>query len=60
VAAGDTLWDIAQQTFGNLLRWGEIYTLNQQLIESAARRNGYAEATTVMGSSPEPACHCQG
>ncbi|GGU08381.1 hypothetical protein [Streptomyces coeruleorubidus] len=41
MAAGDTLWDIAQQTFDNLLRWEGIYTLNQQLIESAARRHGY-------------------
>ncbi|MFE5893300.1 alpha/beta fold hydrolase [Streptomyces sp. NPDC056462] len=42
VASGDTLWDIAQQTLGDGLRWDSVYTLNRQTIEDEARRHGYA------------------
>ncbi|MEU0074115.1 LysM peptidoglycan-binding domain-containing protein [Streptomyces sp. NPDC006332] len=44
VVPGDTLWDIAQQTLGNPLLWEEIYTPNQQTIEDAARRHGFASS----------------
>ncbi|WP_330468774.1 alpha/beta fold hydrolase [Streptomyces longwoodensis] len=42
VAPGDTLWDIAYRTLGDALRWDRVYTLNQQAIDGAARRHGYA------------------
>ncbi|WP_326673436.1 LysM peptidoglycan-binding domain-containing protein [Streptomyces canus] len=44
VVPGDTLWDIAQRTFGNPLLWENVYTLNQQTIEDEAHRHGYASS----------------
>lgn len=44
VASGDTLWDIAQQTLGNALRWDRVFTLNRQTVEDEARRHGYASS----------------
>ena len=37
----DTLWGIAECYLGDGLRWEEIYELNKEVIEEAARENGY-------------------
>ncbi len=39
--SGDTLWSIATRFLGNGARWPEIYTVNQNNIETAAKNNGY-------------------
>ncbi|MFJ4487302.1 alpha/beta fold hydrolase [Streptomyces longwoodensis] len=44
VASGDTLWDIAHRTLGDALRWDRVYALNQQALDRAARRHGYASS----------------
>ncbi|MFF9819358.1 alpha/beta fold hydrolase [Streptomyces sp. NPDC014006] len=44
VASGNTLWDIAQQTLGNALRWDTVYALNRRTIEDEARRHAYASS----------------
>ncbi|MFD5467756.1 alpha/beta fold hydrolase [Kitasatospora sp. NPDC127059] len=41
VAPGNTLWDIAQQTLGDAMRWDSLYDLNRQAIEHEALRHGY-------------------
>lgn len=40
IARGDTLWEIAKTKLGNGNRWKEIYTLNKDTIEKAAKANG--------------------
>ncbi len=40
VVKGDTLWTIAKQVLGSALRYAEIYSLNRETIESAARGRG--------------------
>ncbi|MBO5145007.1 MAG: LysM peptidoglycan-binding domain-containing protein [Lachnospiraceae bacterium] len=40
VARGDTLWTIADKLLGTPLRYAEIYELNQEVIENAARSRG--------------------
>ncbi|MFF8929716.1 alpha/beta fold hydrolase [Streptomyces longwoodensis] len=65
VASGDTLWDIAHRTLGDALRWDRVYALNQQALDRAARRHGYASsdrghwifpgtALTLPGAGPAP------
>ncbi|MEU5663286.1 alpha/beta fold hydrolase [Streptomyces longwoodensis] len=65
VAPGDTLWDIAHRTLGDALRWDRVYALNQQALDRAARRHGYASsdrghwifpgtALTLPGAGPAP------
>ncbi|MEU5254396.1 alpha/beta fold hydrolase [Streptomyces longwoodensis] len=65
VAPGDTLWDIAHRTLGDALRWDRVYALNQQALDRAARRHGYASsdrghwvfpgtALTLPGTGPAP------
>lgn len=44
VAQGDTLWDIAQKYLGNGARWTELYKLNKDTIEEAARQHGQASS----------------
>lgn len=45
VKAGDTLWDIARIHLGNGSRSGEIYTLNREAIEAAAKEHGRASSS---------------
>ena len=40
VQSGDSLWSIAQLQLGSGTRYQEIYTLNQTVIEDAAKRQG--------------------
>lgn len=40
VAYGDTLWEIAKTKLGDGNRWKEIYELNKETIENAAKVNG--------------------
>lgn len=40
VKSGDKLWDIAQKYLGGGSRWSEIYTLNQDILESTAKSHG--------------------
>ncbi|MFE3928019.1 LysM peptidoglycan-binding domain-containing protein [Streptomyces sp. YIM B13508] len=44
VVPGDTLWDIAQRELGSGLLWNRIYDANDQTIEDAARRYGFASS----------------
>ena len=46
VVSGDTLWDIARRCLGNGTRWKEIYDLNADTIESAARSRGLGSSST--------------
>lgn len=45
VAKGDTLWTIADQTLGSALRYAEIYNLNQETIETAAKSRGKKDSS---------------
>ncbi|MCM1039386.1 MAG: LysM peptidoglycan-binding domain-containing protein [Ruminococcus sp.] len=40
VKEGDTLWSIAEEMLGSSYRYTEIYNLNQNVIEEAARNQG--------------------
>ena len=40
VVFGDTLWEIAKTKLGDGNRWKEIYELNKDTIENAAKANG--------------------
>ena len=40
VVEGDTLWDIARRTYGDGLKWEDIYNANQNLIEDVANGRG--------------------
>ena len=40
VQKGDTLWSIAKEQLGSPLRYAEIYDLNEDVIEEAARGRG--------------------
>lgn len=42
VAAGDTLWDLADRLLGDGGRWRELYEANRAAIEAAARAHGLA------------------
>jgi len=44
VVSGDTLWGIAQRKLGDGSRWRDIYNLNKETIESAARTRGLASS----------------
>ena len=39
VVSGDCLWNIAKKQLGNGSKWGTIYTLNQDTIESTAKEH---------------------
>lgn len=45
VAKGDTLWKIASQTLGSPARYAEIYDLNRDVIEEAARGRGKRDSS---------------
>lgn len=40
VKKGDNLWAIAKRLMGSSSRWKEIYTLNESVIEAAAKKYG--------------------
>lgn len=44
IRSGDTLWGIAQRKLGKGSRYYEIYKLNKNKIESAARKYGYGSS----------------
>lgn len=41
IKKGDTLWDIAARHLGGGRRWKEIYNLNKNAIEKAAKAHGF-------------------
>lgn len=45
VKSGDTLWDIARISLGNGARSGELYALNQEVIEATAKKRGRASSS---------------
>lgn len=45
VVKGDTLWKIASQTLGSPTRYAEIYDLNKEVLEEAARRRGKRDSS---------------
>lgn len=45
VKQGDNLWDIARVKLGNGSRQTEIYTLNKDVIEAAAKKHGRASSS---------------
>ena len=45
VKQGDNLWDIARVKLGNGARQAEIYTLNREVIEAAAKKHGRASSS---------------
>jgi len=40
IAAGDTLWSIAQKFYGDGSRWNELYIQNQAILELTAKDKG--------------------
>lgn len=38
VQRGDTLWSLAKQHLGNPLRWRDLWSANQEVIEREQRR----------------------
>lgn len=51
IKPGDTLSGIADRKMGNASRWRELYTLNKDVIEKAARSRGL---TSSAGGGPLP------
>lgn len=51
IKTGDTLSGIADRKMGNASRWRELYTLNKDVIEKAARDRGL---TSSAGGGPLP------
>lgn len=55
VQKGDTLWSIAKEQLGSPLRYAEIYDLNKDVIEEAARGRGKKDSSNghwlVVGTS---------
>lgn len=45
IQSGDTLWGISKRYLGNGNRYPEIYTLNEEVIEAAARQHGKASSS---------------
>lgn len=45
VQSGDSLWGIAKKQLGNGSKYAEIYALNKDAIEAAAKKNGRASSS---------------
>lgn len=49
VVTGDYLWAIAQSYYGDGSRYGQIYSANQTLIDTASNENGHEKYTIYPG-----------
>lgn len=57
VVSGDNLWKIAQSKLGNGARHPEIYNLNKDAIESAAKKHGYKSSNNGWWIFPGTTLH---
>lgn len=44
IVAGDTLWGIAKNFYGNGMKYTDIYNANAETLDQVARDHGYANA----------------
>jgi hypothetical protein len=55
VVSGDTLWGLAERTYGDGTQWRRIYDANRSVIEQAARDHGYLSSDNGNLIFPETA-----